>query len=425
MARKIRHSRLESRTARLKLPIRKKPHSGVSLAPGVSLLYRRNKGNGSWVDRVLAGDGRSYWTKAFAAADDYAEADGDKILNFFQAQDRAKELARGHDSKTASAAAPITVEGALDAYESDLGARGANAYNAQWPKAHLTAGLLAKPVMLLTTSELKHWRNSLLAMLAPASVNRLCNALCAALELAAQHDKRITNRDAWEVGLAGLPDAQVARNVILTDAEVHAFVHAAYDRDAQLGLLVEVLAISGARPSQAVRLLVEDLRDHPTRPKLAMPRSGKGGGRNRSARKAQRFLVPITKGLAAKLRAAAQGRAPDAPLLTQSNGWSWHTGSRVWPYRHDVRAIVISIGLDPDVVTIYALRHSSIARALLRNVAIRLVASLHDTSVGQIERNYSRHITQHEDADMHARAGLLEDPAAPLAAGNVISRWGR
>jgi hypothetical protein len=64
MARKIRYSRLESRTARLKLPIRKKPHSGVSLAPGVSLLYRRNKGNGSWVDRVLAGDGRSYWTKA-------------------------------------------------------------------------------------------------------------------------------------------------------------------------------------------------------------------------------------------------------------------------------------------------------------------------------------------------------------------------
>jgi hypothetical protein len=58
-------------------------------------------------------------------------------------------------------------------------------------------------------------------------------------------------------------------------------------------------------------------------------------------------------------------------------------------------------------------------------VAIRLVASLHDTSVGQIERNYSRHITQHEDADVQARAGLLEDPAAPLAAGNVVAIAGR
>ena len=43
----------------------------------------------------------------------------------------------------------------------------------------------------------------------------------------------------------------------------------------------------------------------------------------------------------------------------------------------------------------YCLRHSSIVRMLLRNVPIRLVASLHNTSVAMIEKHYSKYITEH------------------------------
>jgi hypothetical protein len=82
MARKLRHG-FGTRTARLKLAIRKKPYSGPSLVPRVTLLYRRNRGNGTWIVQAAAGDGRSYWTKAFAAADDYAEA-GETVLTFFE-----------------------------------------------------------------------------------------------------------------------------------------------------------------------------------------------------------------------------------------------------------------------------------------------------------------------------------------------------
>ncbi|WP_247337112.1 hypothetical protein [Bradyrhizobium sp. 147] len=63
MARKVRHSALESRSARLKLQVRRKPYSGPSLARGVSLLYRRNKGSGAWVVKTSNGHG-AYWTKA-------------------------------------------------------------------------------------------------------------------------------------------------------------------------------------------------------------------------------------------------------------------------------------------------------------------------------------------------------------------------
>jgi hypothetical protein len=69
MARNIRH-RCESRTARLKLAVRKKPYSGSALGNGV-LLYRRCVGNGTWV--VKASDSKGgYWTKRTAETDDYA-----------------------------------------------------------------------------------------------------------------------------------------------------------------------------------------------------------------------------------------------------------------------------------------------------------------------------------------------------------------
>ena len=118
--------------------------------------------------------------------------------------------------------------------------------------------------------------------MAPSTINRLCACVGAGLEQAALHDKRIQNRDAWEIGLAALPNAQAVRNVILPDDKVSEFVAAAYGLDEKLGLLTDTLAVTGSRPSQAVRLRVEDLHDHPLRPKLMMPKSAKGGDRNRA-----------------------------------------------------------------------------------------------------------------------------------------------
>jgi len=54
---------------------------------------------------------------------------------------------------------------------------------------------------------------------------------------------------------------------------------------------------------------------------------------------------------------------------------------------------------------------------LLKNVPIRLVASLHNTSVSMIERTYSKYITEHSD-DI-SRAGLLSEPTP--AGDNVVA----
>jgi hypothetical protein len=73
MARKVRASGFETRTARLKRPVAKKPEF-VRIAPGISLGYRRNATAGTWVARVADGRGGN-WTKAIGSADDYDEAD--------------------------------------------------------------------------------------------------------------------------------------------------------------------------------------------------------------------------------------------------------------------------------------------------------------------------------------------------------------
>jgi hypothetical protein len=60
-----------------------KPYNGPKLARGVSMPYRRNKGNGRWLVKAPAGHGK-YWTKAFADADDFDESNGKTILNFLR-----------------------------------------------------------------------------------------------------------------------------------------------------------------------------------------------------------------------------------------------------------------------------------------------------------------------------------------------------
>ncbi|MGM4958187.1 site-specific integrase [Bradyrhizobium barranii] len=405
MPRKVSFSALESRSARLRLKVRRAPYPGPTLARGIALMYRRNKTNGTWVLKASDGHG-AYWTKGFALADDFEDADSKNVLTFHEAQDAAKKLARG-DGSTDSA--PITVDGALKGFRADLIARNANPYNAEHPRLHLSSVLLAKPVTLLTSKELKAWRDSLIGTMAASTINRLCRCICAALALAAQHDKRIKNGAEWGIGLAALPDATEVRNVIISDDKVRAFVATAYGLDEKFGLLMDTLAVTGARPSQAVRLRVEDLHDHPTKPKLMMPKSSKGGGKNRSQKRVERYSVPITGQLAAMLTQAAQGRADDALLLMQSDGrpWDKNPGQN---YHRQVDKVVRAIGLDPMEVTAYCLRHSSIVRQLLQNVPIRLVASLHNTSVKMIEKHYSRHITEHDFEDISRKALLQHQP---------------
>ncbi len=409
MARSIRSAKIETRTARLKSAVRKKPYF-LAVAPGVGLGYRRNKTAGSWVVRAADGKGGN-WTQAFAVADDFEDANGTDVLSFWQAQDRARVLARGDGEADEDSGKPVTVAQVIDRYEADLKARSGDVYNAQRVRVHLPDVLASKTVALLAAPrEFRHWRDGLLKKgLAPSTVNRTCAAFQAALELAASQDPRITNQSAWRTGLAALPDAEQSRNVIMSEEAVLRIISAAYAVSHEFGLLVEVAAVTGARVSQLARLEVGDLQGDRSEPRLMMPSARKGRGRKRIDRRP----VPIPINLATVLRQAGAGRPGEAPLLTKPNGKHWRPSD----HRHPFERAVIRAGLDPAEVTIYALRHSNIVRQLLANTPIRVVATLHDTSVVMIERTYSKFITDHSDA--LSRRALL-DTTRPIGE-NVVA----
>jgi len=387
MARRVRDARLETRSARLRLAVRKKPFAGPQLARGVHQYYRRNHGPGSWVAKIANGRGGYYEvTLKGVIADDYEDSTGDgRVMSFLEAQPEILKLAHGKPGE-AGGERPATVDEALNDYAKHLKANGGDPYNATRARNHLPASLLGKPVALLTARELRKWRDGL--QVAPATVNRTCIALAAALQHQVELDPRIVNTSAWKVGLRGLADATVADNVVIPDDGLRRILRECYAIDANLGLFFELHVVTSDRTSQLIRLRVEDLQVD--RAVLMMPLSKKGGSRAKGARKQPK---PIPAELAARLAAGAKGRAPGDPLLVRSDGISWEK----YRHRDPFRRAVATAGFDPDAVTPYAARHSSITRMLLKGVPVRLVASAHDTSIQQIERTYSKFITHHGD----------------------------
>ena len=386
MAQRVKSAKLDTRTARLRLKERKKPYF-VSLERGLSLGYRRNATAGTWVVRVVR-DGED-WTKAIGRADDHVEAKdaGPDILTYGDAQRRANVIA-----KAGKPAGDNTVAGALERYKTNLETRGGDVANFRRVKKHLPKDIRDKAVGALTVKDLRDWRDGLLdKQLAAASVNRICTALRAALNLASDGDERITRRNAWQVGLKAIEGAgSEPRNVILPEAQVRAIIAMAYQDSDAFGEYVEVIATTGTRPSQAERLQGEDVQMG-SKPRLMMPSSRKGRG----VRKIRHYPVPIPLPLAKRLA----GRSGDLLLRSDDRSWTNERGRRF-------AAAVKSAGLDPTIITLYALRHTSIVRQLLGNVPVRVVAVLHDTSVAMIERTYSKYIASHTD-DL-ARAVMLQ-----------------
>ena len=406
MARNIRAGNLDTRSARLKLAVAKKPVYR-KIGPGVGLGYRRNQTAGTWVVRVADGKG-SNRIQALGVADDFQDADGLTVFDYWQAQERARAIARSTNA-AASDARPLTVAEALDRYEADLKSRNGDPANVARVRIHIPQSLGAKSIFMLTSRDLRGWRDRLAKELAPATVNRTATCLKAALNAAADHDEGILTRRAWEIGLTSLPDAEESRNVILDENQILRLIESSYLISAQFGLLVETAAVTGARVSQLARLEVRDIQGNRSDPRLMMPSSKKGRGR-----KISHTPVPITSSLLEKLMRAADERGKNATLLLKPTGepWSKSDHSRLF-----ARAAVAA-GLNIEEVTLYALRHSNIVRQLLAGIPIRVVATNHDTSTVMIERNYSRHIGDH--SDQLARRALLDTGSPGTPSSKVV-----
>jgi len=419
MGRQLREAAITTRHARSGLP------AGLhwrSIDPDIHLGYRKVQRAGRWMVRWRSGVG--YRQAPLATADDVLEADGANVLSFAQAVSTSRVfVAAARREDRAAVAGPVpSVTTACEDYSAAIEARQAAklGQESRITRARLRSHVTSDPVIGakklhdLRANDISSWRVRLRAKkLAETTVRRISSDFRAALNDArVRHGERLPDRFIIEIkdGFAitrNDPPADTERpSIILPDDDVRALIRAAReideeeDWDGDLHRLVVGLATTGARFSQLARAPVAALL--PDLKRLMVPSSNKGrGNRNRPP-----IAVPIEPDAVQTLALGARGR-PARDLLfmrwgyVRAGGLKWKKAARRgWQpaeLSDPFRAIVRRAGLSDDV-TAYALRHSSIVRGLRKNLPVRLVAALHDTSSEMIERYYSAFIVDALDA---------------------------
>jgi hypothetical protein len=136
MARTVRNAKLDTRSARARLPAKKSGY-WVPIARGFALGYRKGPKGSVWLARLI--DSRGRREAALASADDALDADGERILNYAQAQANARDWLTSLDAE--GKAGPYTINRCLDDYIADYKRRGGKALD----RLEITADALIRP----------------------------------------------------------------------------------------------------------------------------------------------------------------------------------------------------------------------------------------------------------------------------------------
>lgn len=413
MSRTVRDSRLETRGARQRLPARPKPY-WRALRPGeLHLGYRRRRKDapGHWTVRTYLGinsvaEGKSPYRISMlkGVADDFEDANGQTVLSFAQAQDKA--LARQNEAQ--GTGGPLTVADALADYIKYLHLEKRTGADAERrARALILPELGAIEVADLTTARLLRWRDALAekparlrtAMGAPqnsreppttddakrarrATANRTTAILKAALNRAFRHG--LVDVDlAWR-RLSPLKNTHAARPGHLSVAEARRLINAA-DRDSGFRDLVRAALATGCRYGELCALRVRDFH----RGKIAILQSKSGKPRD----------VVLNDEGAAFFEQITAGRAGDEIMLRRADGGPWQKSQQAAPMAEACRMAKI---VPP--VGIHALRHSYASLCIMADVPMLVVArNLGHRDTSMIERHYG-HLTE-SYVDEAIRAG--------------------
>src|SRR5665213_1693333 len=112
MARTVRDTKLDTPEARLRLKVGQRYFR--TLGDGAAIRYRKTTDKyGTWAVRIRRGDG-TYTLRALGMADGQEEPDGKRVLDFFQANDKARDEVRQFHAPVAKTV--VTVRKAAETY---------------------------------------------------------------------------------------------------------------------------------------------------------------------------------------------------------------------------------------------------------------------------------------------------------------------
>jgi integrase len=347
----------------------------MSIGRGLSVGYRRNRTAGTWVFRQSDGRG-GFQTKAIGSADDFDEANGEDILDFWQAQDKIKSLARPDGVRKVS---PLTVSEAFDRYIPKLRAK--NARTAKDTegrvKKHFFPEFRSRRVVDLTQTEISNWHASLtktsddeeVVRRSKDSANRVLSMVKAFLNDAWQDRKNhIPNNDAWR-NVKPSKNVARAREVRYAPAQARRLIRSCIDEN--FADLVRGSYLTGARYGELNGAKVVDFDARARTLRV----SGKTGSRDIILQSsAVNFFKRITK-----------GRPRDSFIFVKANGEKWKRSEQTRP----MKAAIKKAELD-DRGNLYALRHAYISEAVERNTPLTVIAKNCGTSVRIIEKTYAK-----------------------------------
>ena len=393
MARRVLDTTLDTRTARSRLKARGKPY-WRQLEPGLSIGYRKPaSGPGKWVVRHHLGGKNEYETDTFGTADDLSDADGVVILNFWQAQAKAREkmVQRAHEGRAPNA--PRTVEASVNSYVEFLETHRKSGKEARYAADAFILPALGKIKLDdLTAEQVRKWHVGLAKAAArvrtakgnqqkfrsdeddpererrrKSTANRILTILKAALNRS-WRDSHVASDRAWR-SVEPFKNVESARIRYLSLDEAVRFVNAA---DENFRKLARGALESGARYGELCDMLVADFNSDAGTLAVPDPKTGK-----------PRHIVLSADGVEFFEEITA-GRAGSEPIFRKADGSRWAPDHQADPISETNERAKIS-----PPVNFHGLRHTWASHAVMNGMPLIVVAkNLGHSTTRMVEKHY-------------------------------------
>src|SRR5215472_1210595 len=415
MARTVRNPKIDTRSARGRLPERREPYWTV-ISEGCALGYRRGAKGGTWIARFRDDKRRQHY-EALGPADDARDPDGLTVFSFSQAQAKARDWFKLKATEQAGDFVPLDrpyiVDDALADYLADYKRRSGKATDRMgWAvRAWVDRDFGAVPLTKLTKRRIQDWHQKIAetparlrtragdaqrhreADTSPeglrrrrSAANRVLTILKAALNYA-HHEGRCASDDAWRQ-VRAFREADAARLRYLSDDEAKRLTNACTP---DFRALVTAALLTGCRYGELAALTVDDFNADAGTVRVRVSKSGK-----------PRHVVLTEEGRDFFNRLAA-GRPGSALLLVRSNGQAWAKSQQQRPLAAASKAARI----DPPI-NFHGLRHTYASRLAMRGVPLAVIAAqLGHSDTRMVEKHYGHLAPNYVAATVRAAFGTL------------------
>jgi integrase len=427
VARTVRNPKIDTRSARARLPARREPYWTV-LSAGCALGYRKGAKGGTWIVRFRGDDGRQHYGP-LGAADDARDPDGLSVFGFAQVQERARawfdQKAREQAGDFAPPDHPYTVADALADYRADYLRRGGKAADrldwsaAAWINPALGAVGLAK----LSKARIVAWHQKIAETSArlrtkpgdaqkyraaddsPEAVRRrrsTANRVLTILKATLNHahrEGRCGSDDAWRT-VRAFREADAARLRYLSDDEARRLTNAC---PPDFRALVTGALLTGCRYGELAAMTVDDFNSDAGTVRVRQAKSGR-----------PRHVVLTQEGRDFAAHRAA-GKPGSARLFLRGNGKPWGKSEQQRP----LGAACMAARIDPPV-NFHGLRHTYASRLAMRGVPFAVIAAqLGHADTRMVEKHYghlSPSYIAHTIRQAFGSLGIVEPSnVAPIA----------